>query len=58
MLSKDAVNEYKQIYQDDYGVSLPDKEAAEKALNFLKIFKLIYQPVSKGWIKKKTDKRD
>ena len=57
MLSKDAINEYKQIYQDEYGVSISDKEAAEKALNFLKVFKLIYQPVSKNWIKERVDKR-
>ena len=58
MLPKDAINEYKKIYQEEFGVSISDTEAAEKASNFLKLFKLVYQPVSQDWIKKKADKRD
>lgn len=58
MLPKDAINEYKQIFQEEFGVLISDKEAAEKALNFLKLYKLVCQPISQDWIKKKVDKQD
>lgn len=57
MLPKDAINEYKQIFQEEFGVSISDKEAAEKALNFLKLYKLVRQPVSEDWIRKKVDEQ-
>lgn len=57
MLPKDAINEYKQIYQEEFGVSISDEEAARKALNFLKLYKLVNQPISQDWIEKKADKQ-
>lgn len=51
MLSQDAINEFKQIYQEECGVELSDEEALERAQKFLRLFYLIGEPVSKKWKK-------
>ena len=56
MLPQDAINEFKQIYQDEYGVELSDQEASERAYKFLRLFKMIYQPIPDKWLEEKADK--
>jgi len=42
-LSKKAIEEYKEIYQREYGKTLTDQEAYEQASNLLRLFKVIYR---------------
>jgi len=57
-LSKQAIKEFKEIYQEEFGIDIPYKEANELGLNLLNLFKIIYQPISKGEkMKKETRAR-
>ena len=44
-LTKEAIEEFKSIYQEEFGEILPDDEAYEKASNLLRLFKVIYRPL-------------
>ena len=48
MLSQEAIDEFKQIYQEVYGVDLDNKSALEKAIKLLTLFKAIYRPIPIG----------
>ncbi len=45
MLSEKAINEFKKIYKDEYKKELSEKEALEKALKVIGLFKAIYKPI-------------
>jgi hypothetical protein len=45
MVSKKAIQEFKDIYLKEYGVELSDKEALELGTRLLLMFKAIYRPV-------------
>lgn len=45
MISKIALSEFKEIYLREYGEELADKEALEKATQFLSLMKAIYKPI-------------
>lgn len=47
-LSNEAVLEYQQIYYTVFGIKLSLDEASEKASEFLRLFKVVYQPVNKN----------
>lgn len=42
-LNKNSINEFKQIYLDEYGIKLSDEEAKQKSQNFLSLLQLITQ---------------
>lgn len=44
-LSKEAIEEYKQIYKKKTGKELSDQEAYEQASNLLRFFQLVYRPI-------------
>ena len=44
MLSKQAIEEFQQIYLVEYGETLAFEEAAVRAENFLRFFKAIVKP--------------
>ena len=46
MLSKKALEEFKQIYEEEYKEKLDDNMALKKAVGLLTIFKSIYKPVT------------
>jgi len=52
MLSKQAILDYKTIFQEEVGEELTYELANEKATKFLRLFKMIYQPVPKEYLKK------
>lgn len=45
MLSKERIDEFKQIFFEELGESLSDQEAAEKAHTLLNLFKVVYRPI-------------
>lgn len=47
MLSKKALDEFKQIYEEEYKEKLDDDMALKKAVSLLTIFKSVYKSVSK-----------
>lgn len=52
MLSKKAVEEYRQICKEEQGRELTYAEAQDEALKMLQMFKVIYRPIPKEVLKK------
>lgn len=46
MLSKEAIEEYKKIYKNRFGVDLNDDEAAFRANNLVNLYKAVYEQTS------------
>lgn len=46
-LSKEAVEEFRKIWQMEFGELIPESEASERAIKFMNLFKIVYQPISK-----------
>jgi hypothetical protein len=44
-LSKEAIEEFKEIYEKEFGKSISDEEAQEMGRNLLSLFKIIYRPI-------------
>jgi hypothetical protein len=47
MLSKQALQEFKEIWKKERGEELPDKFAMEEAISLLTLFNVIYRPIKK-----------
>lgn len=45
-LSRQAIEEFKAIYQEEFGKSLTDEEVQEIALRLLRFFGILNQPIS------------
>ena len=43
MISKEDLQEFKQIYLEEYGETISDTEALRLATNLLNLFKVIYR---------------
>ena len=52
MLSRQALNDFKSIYKQEFGEDISDQEAKEKGEKLLKLFGIIYKPIPKNWIKR------
>ena len=44
-LSKKAIEDFKKLYYQKYKIKLSDKEANQKGLLLLHVFKAIYKPI-------------
>ncbi|MEI6196807.1 MAG: hypothetical protein WCS42_21030 [Verrucomicrobiota bacterium] len=44
-LSREAIEEFKAIYQEEFGKSLTDDEAQEIALRLLRFFGILNEPL-------------
>lgn len=49
MLSKQALDEYREIYRNEHGEVPSDEILAEEAIKLLTAFDLIYRPIKKEW---------
>jgi hypothetical protein len=47
MISNKALEEYKKIYKEEFGVDISDERALEQAINLLTLMKAIYRPITK-----------
>ena len=45
--SKEAVEEFKEIYKDKSAKELSDQEAYDMAINLLRAFEAVYRPIPK-----------
>ena len=43
-LSRQAIEEFKAIYQEEFGQNISDEEAQEIAIRLLGLFKILVQP--------------
>lgn len=46
-ISQKALDEFKQIYKDEFGKDLNDAEAYENASRLLRLMELVYKPMTK-----------
>ena len=44
-LSKEAIEEYKQIYKKNFGKEISDEEAREQGENLIALFRVICRPI-------------
>ena len=51
MLTKHALEEYKEIHRQETGKVLPDDVLANEAINLLTLFNFVYRPIKKEWLK-------
>ncbi|KPJ57214.1 hypothetical protein AMJ49_01210 [Parcubacteria bacterium DG_74_2] len=47
-LSKESIEEYKEIYKKVFGEEISDQEAYEQGSRLLRLFKAIYRPIPKS----------
>lgn len=47
-LSKEAINEFKAIYREEFGEEISDAEAQELGESLISLFKIIYRPLPKS----------
>ena len=50
MLSKQALEEYKEIHHQETGTVLSDDVLANEAINLLTLFNFVYRPIKKAWL--------
>jgi len=44
-LSKEALEEFKQIYKEEFGEDLTDAEAEEMATRVMRLYELLFRPL-------------
>ncbi len=49
MLSHQATEEFKQIFQEEFGVCVSDEYAVEQGTNLLALMNHVYRPVTQAW---------
>lgn len=49
MISDQALQEFKKIWQEETGQDISDKEALDAAVALLGVFDAIYRPIPKEW---------
>ena len=52
MLSKQALQEFKEIWKTKHGEEISDEFAMEEATKLLTLFDAIYKPIKKEWLEK------
>lgn len=58
MLTKQALEEYKQLHREETGKVLPDDVLANEAINLLTLFNFVYRPIKKAWLQEYERTRD
>lgn len=51
-LSKQAINEYRQIHKEVFGKAITEADANEVGLRLLNVFKIIYKPIPTNEMRK------
>ncbi len=51
MLTQKAITEYIEIYKKEFGKDISYEEAEMQGISLLRLFKLIYKPIPKEWLK-------
>jgi len=52
MLPREAILEYQEVYKKQYGKEISYEEATEQSNELVELFKNIYRPIPKAWVKK------
>ncbi len=49
-LSKEALEEFKKIWKEEFKEEIVDEKAMNEASNLLTLFNAVYRPVKKEWL--------
>jgi len=52
MLSRQALQDFKKIWKEEYGTDISDKEATELGISLLTYFDKVFRPVKKEWLER------
>lgn len=55
MISDRALQQFKEIWKEEFNEDIPDELAMEKATQLLTLFNAIYRPIKKDWLKNYDD---
>ena len=58
MLPKEAIEEFRKLYLQRYGIQLSDEEAAYRANNLVNLYKIVYGESDPGPIQDQQKKQD
>ena len=58
MLSPKALQEFKQIWKEEYQEEISDEFALENGSNLLVLFDNIYRPIKKDWLNESDNSDD
>ena len=58
MLSKEATEEFKKIWVEEFGEEISDERATELGINLLTLFNHIYRPIKKEWLEEFSDDKN
>jgi len=50
MLSEQAVMYYQKIFKQTFGEEITHEEAERQGSGLLRLFRIIYRPIQKGWL--------
>ena len=50
MLSEKARDEFKRIWEAEYGEKISDELAVSEGINLLSLFDVIYRPIKRDWV--------
>lgn len=53
MISDKALQDFKQLWREEYGEDIADEQALEAAINLLTFTNAIYRPIKKEWAENK-----
>jgi hypothetical protein len=51
MISKEALDEFKTIWKEEFNEDIPDDVALKEATNLLTLMNVVYRPIKKEWLK-------
>jgi len=49
MVSEKALQEFKNIWREEFGEDISDEKALEEAVSLLTLFDTVYRPIPKTW---------
>lgn len=55
MISKEALDEFKKIYKEEYGKGISNEEAMSLGTNLLTMMNVVYRPIKKEWLKESEE---
>ena len=57
MLSKKALDEFKEIWRKQFGEEISDQKALEEGTSLITLFNAVYRPIKKSWLNDEREKK-
>lgn len=55
MISKEALEKFKKIWEEEFKEEIADDKAMDEASNLLTLFNAVYRPVKKEWLENQPE---